>query len=122
MSIPPQYCWQHWCTWKVSLPEELPDSYQLLEIEVPRGVRWQVLDTKLSERWRESEEETRSIGDTWLASARTALLGVPSAIVPRTTNFLLNPAHPHAAPLSLVSVCRYPFDPRLFGMRSTRRR
>ena len=31
---------------EVSLPEELPDSYQLLEIEVPRGVRRQVLETK----------------------------------------------------------------------------
>jgi RES domain-containing protein len=82
-----------------------------------------MLDAKrLRERWRESEEETRAIGDAWLASARTALLGVPSAIVPRTTNFLLNPAHPHAARFSLVSVSRYPFEPRLFGLRSTRRR
>jgi RES domain-containing protein len=103
--------------------EELPDSYQLLEIEVPRDVKRRMLDAKLlSERWRESQEQTRAIGDAWLASARSALLGIPSAIVPRTTNFLLNPAHPHASRLSLVSVSRYPFDPRLFAVRSARRR
>ena len=107
---------------EVSLPADLPDSYQLLEIEVPRGARREMLDTKLlRDGWREAEEQTRAIGDAWLASARTALLGVPSVIVPRTTNFLLNPPHLHAARLSIVSVSRYPFDPRLFGMRSTRR-
>lgn len=108
---------------EIGRPEELPDTYQLLEIEVPPGVRRQTLDAEvLSERWRESEDETRAIGDAWLASARTALLGVPSAIVFRTTNFLLNPAHPHAGRLALVSVSRYPLDPRLVGPRSARRR
>ncbi len=107
----------------IAAPTGLPDTFQLLEIDVPRGVRRQRLEVGLlSERWWESEEKTRAIGDAWLASARSALLAVPSAVVPRTTNFLLNPAHPHATRLALASVARYPFDPRLLDGRSARGR
>jgi len=33
------------------------------------------------------------VGDGWIAEGRSAVLRVPSVIVPREFNFLLNPAH-----------------------------
>jgi RES domain-containing protein len=38
---------------------------------------------------------------------------VPSAIVPAASNYLLNPAHADASRLSIATVTRAPFDPRL---------
>ncbi len=36
----------------------------------------------------------RAYGDRWLAERRSALLGVPSVIVPESHDVLINPAHP----------------------------
>lgn len=53
-------------------------------------------------------------GDAWLAEGRTALLSVPSVIVPECRNILINPAHPDAAAIRIASSRAFPFDPRLF--------
>jgi RES domain-containing protein len=39
---------------------------------------------------------------------------VPSAIMPRTWNVLLNPEHPDAAHVKIATVIREHFDNRLF--------
>ena len=36
----------------------------------------------------------QEIGRAWLDSARTAVLSVPSAVLPAEGNYLLNPRHP----------------------------
>ena len=40
---------------------------------------------------------TQGIGDDWLASGASALLGVPSAVMSKSRSYLLNPHHPDAA-------------------------
>jgi RES domain-containing protein len=57
---------------------------------------------------------TRQIGDAWLASLETALARVPSAILPRTWNYLLNPEHPDAKQVQIAEVIKERFDNRLF--------
>ncbi len=44
----------------------------------------------------------------------TPFARVPSAIVPRTWNYLLNPLHPDAKRLEIAEVIRERFDNRLF--------
>ncbi|MEO8714238.1 MAG: RES family NAD+ phosphorylase, partial [Acetobacteraceae bacterium] len=44
-------------------------------------------------RARKSPEAGRA-GGAWAASGRTALLRVPSVVVPREANYLVNPDHP----------------------------
>jgi len=53
------------------------------------------------------------LGDEWLASARSALLLVPSVIVPEEYNVLINPAHPEAVLISAVVSRQFIYDPRL---------
>lgn len=53
------------------------------------------------------------VGDEWLASARSALLLVPSVIVPEEFNVLVNPAHPEAVLLSAEVSRQFLYDPRL---------
>jgi RES domain-containing protein len=96
-------------------PDDLPDSYQLLSIDLPDAVARQELDrASLSDDWRARSELTRSLGDAWLKSMDSAILFVPNAIIPYTANILLNPRHPDSALLRISAADRYPFDERLF--------
>jgi RES domain-containing protein len=96
-------------------PEHLPDSYQLLRIEVPDSVSISYLDEgSLDPDWRKLLELTRAAGDNWLSGATSALLTVPSAIVPHTQNYLINPAHRDIKKIKIHSHGNFPFDFRLF--------
>jgi RES domain-containing protein len=57
----------------------------------------------------------RAIGDAWAASGETAVLAVPSRVVPQERNFLVNPAHPQAARIVVAAVTPFTLDPRLAG-------
>ena len=96
-------------------PGEVPDGYMLLEVEFPDDGSILVLDdSKLPDGWRERRALTQSIGGDWLSSGASALFGVPSAVMPKSRNYLLNPHHPDAAAAVIESMNRVPFDPRLF--------
>jgi RES domain-containing protein len=92
----------------------IPATYSLLRVVVSDAV---VLDRigndTLAADWRDQPALTRQIGDQWLDQSSTALLQVPSVIVPLGMNFLLNPAHPDAAKVKIIDVVNAPFDPRL---------
>ena len=93
-----------------------PSTYQLLKIEAEDGIASdQIGPTSLSPVWISNEVETQAKGDAWLRSNTTALLRVPSAILPETSNWLLNPRHPDAARVRIVQVRTNPFDPRLLS-------
>jgi RES domain-containing protein len=96
--------------------EDLPSHYPLLGIEIPDEIAIASLDeTGLPEDWRRQTILTREQGDSWLAEASTALLRVPSAIVPAANDYLLNPAQADAARISIASALRATFDLRLMA-------
>ncbi len=94
--------------------DELPSTFSLLEIEAPEEPSVRELLPPLEVAWRDEQESTRNIGDAWLTSRETPLARVPSAIMPRTWNVILNPEHPEARHVKVVSVIRERFDNRLF--------
>jgi len=59
---------------------------------------------------------TTGIGDRWAREARTAVLAVPSAIVPEETNFLLNPEHRDFRKIRVSAPEPFFFDERLSGI------
>jgi RES domain-containing protein len=87
---------------------EMPD--ELAVEEVP-------LDT-LPADWRENMVVTRQIGDAWIASAHTALLRVPSVILPLPDipdrNIVINHRHPDIARIGIRHVHQpFTLDARL---------
>jgi RES domain-containing protein len=44
---------------------------------------------------------------------RSAILEVPSAVIPRESNYLLNPAHPQFGRIRVAGRAPFSFDPRL---------
>jgi RES domain-containing protein len=99
-------------------PEDLPSHYQLLTVDVADGVAVEDLtEADLTGRignWRHAADETRKLTRAWFGERRTALLRVPSGIVPAAYNYLLNPLHPEAARIAVVARQTAAFDARLF--------
>jgi RES domain-containing protein len=100
-------------------PEDLPDEFQLLRVEVPDSIPVEDLLLPTEMDWRIDIEASRRTGDTWSHRRATALARVPSALVPQTFNFLLNPLHPDARQVTISESFKDRYDLRLL-MRSHR--
>lgn len=55
----------------------------------------------------------RDAGTNWLKSGVSAVLRVPSVVIPRTRLYLVNPRHPDATKLKVGEPESIEFDPRL---------
>jgi RES domain-containing protein len=90
----------------------LPDTYTLLEIEVPNTA---MIDnvSGLKSGWQFDENYTRKIGDKWLASVSNPVLRVPSAIMPNAFNYLINPSQKSSALIAIIKIETHSLDPRL---------
>ncbi len=94
--------------------EDRPERFRVLKIEVPDEVSRETAEvSSLPEAWMADVIATRGVGDRWLRERRTALLEVPSVLVPETWNVLMNPLHAETAQLSVVAVYDQAFDVRL---------
>jgi RES domain-containing protein len=93
---------------------DIPNDYQLLEINYNerKGVS-RLKESVLEENWRNDEDATREIGDEWLMLGGSLLLRVPSAILPQSYNYLLNPKNSLAVNLKIINISKHPFDKRL---------
>jgi RES domain-containing protein len=92
----------------LDLPFELlPDDYVLMEIDA--AISFEEVDHI------ESAADPRAIGDAWLASQTSGMMKVPSVLAPHGWNYLINPRHPDARKLSVLSVTPFKFDPRLWS-------
>lgn len=94
----------------------LPKDFILTEILVPENlavVRWEA--KSLPPGWDANVviSETQNLGETWIQSGKSALLSVPSCVIPREQNFILNPAHPAFRRIKFLPSVPFAFDPRL---------
>ncbi len=87
-------------------PDLLPDDYVLMPVELPDEPPEVATDLPV---------DPRSFGDGWLRSGRTAVLQVPSALVPSASNLLLNPRHPSASTAKAGPPQPFQFDARLWA-------
>ena len=77
--------------------DRLRAHYVLIPAQLPAGLPVTRIEAaQLPEGWRTLGERgaLQALGLAWLQEARTAVLDVPSAVVPAERNFLLNPRHP----------------------------
>lgn len=98
----------------------LPLNRYLVEIGLPDTL-WASAEThapaSLPVGWDAEPAGRASIafGMDWIRSRRSALLIVPSVIVPEERNVLINPEYPDAAGLKANKLRRWLYDPRLRG-------
>ena len=89
----------------VSITAEIPDDlavHRLIVADLPDG--WQSFPALVA---------LQDLGTTWASQAATAVLAVPSAVIPQEWNYLLNPAHPDFRRIRVHKPQAFLFDPRL---------
>jgi RES domain-containing protein len=91
---------------------DLPRTYRWMKVETDRSMSIESVH-ELPRGWMTDLESTRTIGNRWLAEARTPLLRIPSVVAPESFNYLLNPAHSRARGARVAKTFAYPLDPRL---------
>ena len=93
-----------------------PTDLKMATIEVPDEPAPEVVDVAaLPPNWRDfpAPPELADLGTSWARSGRSLLLRVPSAVVEREHNILINPAHPDIARIALAGVEDFRLDRRL---------
>ncbi len=88
----------------------------LTSAELPDNVRMErVYVSDLPAGWREfpSPPYLQKIGDDWVTKRGSAVLAVPSAVIPQENNYLLNPFHPDFKRLQINRSLPFSLDPRL---------
>jgi RES domain-containing protein len=97
---------------------DMPEEYRLLRIETRGLVECAQFEAGLAGPWKSDPMFTRQMGDGWLESRASAILRVPSVIMPHTWNYLLNPGHPEAAKVFIAEASSHVYDPRLLRVRT----
>lgn len=95
--------------------EDLPIDRFYVEINIPDNIEILELSMEqLSENWDSKPPilETQFIGDDFVSQKNTAVLKVPSAIVPSEFNYLINPNHHDSSKIKVISKQRLQFDNR----------
>jgi len=89
---------------------KLPANMLLALIEVP-----DTLPVEEADLLPADDKAFRQIGDEWLEANVTPVLRVPSVLVPRQWNLLLNPAHPLFPAIRIEKQTPFAFDSRLLS-------
>jgi RES domain-containing protein len=95
----------------------LPLNRYLVRIAIPEAV-WEAtitLDAAAAVGWDAIPTGKVSLdaGDAWAAGGASALLRVPSVIVPEEYNVLINPLHPDAKSITASKLRRWHYDARM---------
>ena len=93
--------------------------YQVIYADLPTTATIEEVDpTSLPSGWTDPILHPRlvEIGTEWARSGRTAVLRVPSCIVPQERNLVLNPLHPDFREIQFQSPEPHRFDARLLAM------
>jgi RES domain-containing protein len=91
-------------------------NYKIIRIEFA-GELVESIGSSLPNDWKlePPPPSTKQMGDAWVRRATTAILAVPSIIIPGEMNYLLNPTHPGFHKIKIHSPVDFTFDPRLLA-------
>ena len=89
----------------VSIGVKIPDNLPIKQVD----------ENLLPHNWRDTSPPfvLASIGDKWLTAKTTAVLKVPSAIIPQEYNYLINPLHPDFERISIYPPQSFTLDRNL---------
>lgn len=80
--------------------DPLRARYVLIPVRIPAAIGVSEIDLAgLPPDWRalSTRDHLQAVGRDWLEQGASAVLGVPSAVLPAERNYLINPNHPDFA-------------------------
>ena len=96
--------------------DHVPPDLVAIEVEVPDDLKAaEIPAAALPRDWRSipAPRRLQQLGARWLRENGSAVLRVPSAVIPSERNYLLNPLHADARRFAVVSLTAFELDPRL---------
>ena len=101
----------------VHLNPAMPFAYFLFTIEFDERLIETLSLASLPADWRDEPPppSTKRLGDAWVKSARSAILELPSVIIPGEMNYLLNTSHPDFKSITIGKPELFSFDQRLIS-------
>jgi RES domain-containing protein len=95
----------------------LLSSYSLISAGFDDALVERLDHSMLPDGWRAypAPSELQQIGDEWVRSQRSAVLEVPSVLVERESNYLLNTAHPDFSSVVIGEPEPFTFDEHLLA-------
>ncbi len=99
----------------LDLSEDLPIDRFYVEIDIPdtltiQEVKMEDLPDDLNSK--PPSLTTQTIGDDFVFENEAAILKVPSSVVPQECNYLINPNHPDARKIKVITKTPFIFDQR----------
>lgn len=90
-------------------------SYSLIKAVFEEDIVLYLDYSSLPDNWRDSPPpyEIQAIGDEWVANGHSAVLTVPSVVIPQEINYLINPLHPDFSKITIYDPIDFPIDDRL---------
>ncbi|MDR5755160.1 MULTISPECIES: RES family NAD+ phosphorylase [unclassified Caballeronia] len=88
--------------------------YVMIPARIPETIVERVDSASLPRDWRDfgARDELQRIGAMWAQNQTSAVLAVPSAVVPAETNYLINLNHPDFAHIETGARDEWETDPR----------
>lgn len=89
--------------------------YVMIPARLPDRIVAHIETAALPPDWRDiaAREVLQQQGAAWVSGQSSAVLAVPSAVVPAEYNYLINPAHPDFAQIEIGSRTEWITDQRL---------
>jgi RES domain-containing protein len=106
---------------------EIEDARTMLtciRADVPTSVKIERVEVgHLPLNWRDlpAPQALAEIGDRWFVARESAILAVPSVVIPSENNYLVNPHHPDFAKFEIRAPEVFELDPRLWKVESESR-
>ncbi len=94
-----------------------PQNLSIVEINIQKNVKRELItENQLPSNWRDypAPEQLANIGTNWIKTNSSLLLDIPSAVVDKEMNTLINPLHPDIKHVNAATKEKFFFDSRLF--------
>jgi RES domain-containing protein len=98
-------------------PADAPSDLMAVSAEIPDGLPMtRVSAASLPAQWRRHPppESLVELGEDWVRRRRTAVMMVPSALIPQESNYLLNPRHADFRRIRIARPEPFRFDDRMW--------
>ena len=103
-------------------PSHFQNNYVLIAVDIPDELAMDIVSLEsLEPDWQSRYEydTLQQVGKDWIERGESAVLSVPSALMPQERNLILNPLHPDFAKIIIHEPVDFKFDKRLSMGNST---
>jgi RES domain-containing protein len=90
--------------------------FKTMVIKIPDDLVTEIVEERsLPAEWNKSNQFNvcQEKGSGWILSGRTAVLRVPSALIPQENNYILNTLHPDFTKIRILNTEDFYFDTRI---------